>query len=46
MQDEYIIDKARVRASFDRAAHTYDAAAILQKQVRDEMLSRLDLVKV
>jgi len=46
MQDEYLIDKARVRASFDRAANTYDAAAILQKQVRDEMLSRLDLVKV
>jgi malonyl-CoA O-methyltransferase len=46
MQDEYLIDKARVRASFDRAAKTYDAAAILQKQVREEMLSRLDLVKV
>lgn len=46
MQDEYLIDKARVRASFDRAARTYDAAAILQKQVRDEMLSRLDLVKI
>ena len=46
MRDEYLIDKARVRASFDRAANTYDAAAILQKQVRDEMLSRLDLVKV
>jgi malonyl-CoA O-methyltransferase len=46
MQDEYLIDKARVRASFDRAARTYDAAAILQKQVRDEMLSRLDLVRI
>jgi malonyl-CoA O-methyltransferase len=46
MQDQYLIDKARVRASFDRAAHSYDAAAILQKQVREEMLSRLDLIKI
>ncbi len=46
MRDEYFIDKARVRASFDRAASSYDAAAVLQKQVREEMLSRLDLVKI
>lgn len=45
-QDDYWMDKARVRASFDRAAQTYDAAAILQKLVRTEMLSRLDLVKI
>lgn len=45
-QDKYWMDKARVRASFDRAAQTYDAAAILQKLVRTEMLSRLDLVKI
>ena len=45
-QDLYHIDKARARASFGRAAETYDAAAILQKQVREEMLSRLDLVKL
>lgn len=46
MQDVYWIDKARVRASFERAAHTYDAAAILQKNVREEMLDRLDLVNI
>ena len=46
LQDSYWMDKARVRASFDRAAQTYDAAAILQKLVRTEMLSRLDLVKI
>ncbi len=46
LRDSYHIDKARARASFGRAAETYDAAAILQKQVRDEMLSRLDLVKI
>ena len=44
--DSYHIDKKRARASFGRAADTYDAAAILQKQVREEMLSRLDLVKL
>jgi malonyl-CoA O-methyltransferase len=44
--DAYHIDKARVRASFNRAANTYDAAAVLQKLVREEMLSRLDLVKI
>ncbi len=44
--DAYHIDKARVRASFNRAANTYDAAAVLQKRVREEMLSRLDLVKI
>ena len=44
--DAYHIDKARVRASFNRAANTYDAAAVLQKQVRLEMLSRLNLVNI
>ncbi|OIR06689.1 malonyl-[acyl-carrier protein] O-methyltransferase [mine drainage metagenome] len=44
--DSYHIDKVRARKSFGRAAETYDAAAILQKQVREEMLSRLDLVKI
>jgi malonyl-CoA O-methyltransferase len=46
MIDHYHIDKARARRSFGRAAETYDAAAILQKLVREEMLSRLDLVKL
>lgn len=46
VNDSYHIDKARARVSFGRAADTYDAAAILQKQVREEMLSRLDLVKL
>lgn len=46
MDDVYHIDKARVRASFDRAASTYDSAAILQTEVRQRMLQRLDLVKL
>lgn len=44
--DAYHIDKARVRASFDRAAPRYDAAAVLQKEVRERMLGRLDLLKI
>jgi malonyl-CoA O-methyltransferase len=46
LNDHYYIDKLRARTSFGRAANTYDASAILQKQVREEMLSRLDLVKL
>lgn len=46
VQDEYQIDKARVRVSFSRAANSYDAAAVLQKQVREEMLDRLSLINI
>lgn len=46
MNDIYRIDKARVRASFGRAAEAYDDAAILQKEVRERMLGRLDFVKI
>lgn len=46
MTDLYRIDKSRVRHSFNRAAETYDAAAVLQKEVRERMLERLDLVKI
>jgi len=46
MTDLYRIDKARVKHSFNRAAVTYDAAAVLQKEVRERMLERLDLVKI
>lgn len=46
MSDVYRIDKARVRASFDRAARTYDASALLQAEVRQRMASRLDLLKL
>jgi malonyl-CoA O-methyltransferase len=44
--DQYQIDKARVRASFNRAASSYDAAAVLQKRVREEMLDRLGLINI
>jgi malonyl-CoA O-methyltransferase len=44
--DAYTIDKARVRAAFDRAAPQYDAAAVLQREVRARMLQRLDVIRI
>jgi malonyl-CoA O-methyltransferase len=40
--DSFRIDKAGVRAAFDRASPTYEAAAVLQAHVADELLSRLE----
>jgi malonyl-CoA O-methyltransferase len=44
--DAFVLDRRAVRAAFDRASATYDAAAVLQTRVRDELLSRLDLVRI
>jgi len=46
VSDPYDIDLARVRRSFGRSARAYDAAAVLQKRVRDELLGRLDVVRL
>jgi malonyl-CoA O-methyltransferase len=40
--DTFAIDKADVRAAFDRASSTYEAAAVLQARVAAELLSRLE----
>jgi malonyl-CoA O-methyltransferase len=40
------LDIGRVAASFDHAARDYDAAAVLQRKVRDELLARLDVVRL
>ena len=40
------IDKQAARRAFNRAAPTYDAAAVLQREVADRLLERLDLVKL
>jgi malonyl-CoA O-methyltransferase len=39
----YSLDDAWVRRSFDRASASYDAAAVLQAEVRNLLLARLDL---
>ena len=40
--DLFQLDKAGVRAAFDRASVTYEAAAVLQARVADELLGRLE----
>ncbi|MCG9069149.1 methyltransferase domain-containing protein, partial [Laribacter hongkongensis] len=45
MTEAFYTDKSRVRASFDRAAATYDRAAVLQREVCDRMATRLDLIR-
>ncbi len=41
-QDAFHLDRAGVRAAFDRASATYEPAAVLQSQVAGELLSRLE----
>jgi malonyl-CoA O-methyltransferase len=40
--DLFHLDKAGVRAAFERASATYEAAAVLQSRVADELLGRLE----
>ena len=46
MDDRHNIDKRQLRHSFERAAAGYDQAAVLQREVCERMLSRLDYIKV
>ncbi|HMI73329.1 MAG TPA: methyltransferase domain-containing protein, partial [Steroidobacteraceae bacterium] len=39
----YALEPRWVRRSFDRAAKTYDAAAVLHTEVRENLLQRLQL---
>jgi malonyl-CoA O-methyltransferase len=39
------LDKRGIRMAFTRAAATYDGAAVLQREIADRMLERLDLLK-
>ena len=45
MNSDHILNKHQLRNSFERAAVGYDKAAILQREVCDRMLSRLDYIK-
>lgn len=40
------IDKRRVRAAFERAAEHYDQFAVLQREVGERMLGRLDYMRL
>lgn len=41
-----IFDQQRVRAAFDRAADTYQQAAVLQNEVCRRLLEKLEIVKI
>ena len=45
MSGAVVIDKRALRRSFDRAARTYDAAAVLQQEVCARSLGRLAFIK-
>lgn len=45
MSDNHALDKRLLRRSFERAAASYDVAAVLQQEVSRRMLTRLDYVK-
>ena len=42
----YEIDKQRVRRSFELAVESYDKAAVLQKEVNDRLVERLDYIRI
>ena len=44
--NEFEIDKREVRRAFSKAASTYDASAVLQREVCIRMLERLDVVRL
>lgn len=46
MVDEFHLDPARVRRSFDKAAATYDGAAAVATEIRNRLLERLDIVRL
>lgn len=46
MSNDHALDKRLLRRSFERAAASYDAAAVLQQEVCRRMLSRLEYIKV
>ena len=46
MDDAYAVDKRRVRRSFEAAAASYDAAAVLQDEICRRMLARLEYIKL
>jgi malonyl-CoA O-methyltransferase len=46
MLDEFHLDPAQVRKSFDKAASTYDGAAAVATEIRNRLLERLDIVRL
>jgi malonyl-CoA O-methyltransferase len=42
----YFLDPFKTRSGFDRAAKTYDAAALVQREIGDRLVERLDYVRL
>lgn len=45
MNSEHTLDKKQLRTAFARAATSYDQAAVLQREICNRMLSRLEYIK-
>jgi malonyl-CoA O-methyltransferase len=45
MNSEHYLNKKHLRNAFERAATSYDQAAVLQREVSNRMLSRLEYIK-
>jgi malonyl-CoA O-methyltransferase len=45
-RDPFVLDERRVRASFSAAAADYDAVAVVQAEVRQRLLERLELFRI
>ena len=46
MNTQHHLDKVKVRKSFDRAANTYNASAVLQQEVAKRLVERLDYIRL
>ena len=46
MPEDFVLDRAEVRRAFERAAASYDAHAVLQREVSDRLLERLDFMNI
>ena len=46
MTELLALDKRRLRRSFAQAADTYDAVAVLQREIAERLLARLDVVRL
>jgi malonyl-CoA O-methyltransferase len=46
MAEEFSLDKREVRRAFERAAADYDTHAVLQREICDRLMQRLDYLKL
>lgn len=46
MSEDFVLDRAAVRRAFERAAASYDAHAVLQREVCDRLLERLAFMNI